>query len=95
MTATAAPWLGLGERRLLAQMAAVLDPFATRYARQPAQLIKAALRRAWREEFATELADPVLTRCAQTIALGHPWVLALWSNDYAAIAPEPKPPRAR
>ena len=89
MTAVAAPCLGLGERRLLAQMAAVLDPFVARYGGQPVQLIRTALRRAWREEFFTDLAEPTLTRCAQTIAHGHSWVLALWSTDYATIDSTP------
>jgi hypothetical protein len=84
MTAVGTAGLGLGERRLLAQMAAVLDPLAARYSGQPVQLIRTALHRAWREEFATDLAEPTLTRCAQTIAHGHCWVLALWSTDDAA-----------
>ena len=75
------PCTGIGSRRLLAQMAAVLDPFAARHSGQPAQLIEPDLRRAWREEFAAELPEPTLSRCARAIAHGQPWPAALWSED--------------
>lgn len=75
------PYRGIGERRLLDQMAAVLEPFVARYGGQPAQLIGPELGRAWRDEFATDLAEPTLSRCAQAIAHGRPWSQALWCDD--------------
>jgi hypothetical protein len=78
-----APCVGIGTRRLLAQMAAVLDPFVAEHGGEPTQLIRPDLRRAWRDEFAAELPEPALSRCAQAISDGHPWPLALWSDDYA------------
>lgn len=87
------PYVGVGEQRLLSQMATVLDPFTTRHAGQPVSVIKVLLGRVWREEFDARLPQPTLTRCAQAIAGGRDWRQAMRSDDYShpPITPQPKP----
>jgi hypothetical protein len=72
---------GIGKRRLLAQMAAVLEPLARRYAGAQEAAIRPALCRAWRDEFGTDLPEPTRGRCVTAIASGRSWQSALWSDD--------------
>jgi hypothetical protein len=70
-----------GERRLLAQMARVLEPLTARYLGAEAATVRPALCQAWYTAFGTDIPEPTQSRCIAAITAGHPWQLALWSND--------------
>jgi hypothetical protein len=72
---------GVGERRLLGQMATVLDPLAAQYRGATEATVRPALRQAWYTAFGTHLPEPTQSRCIAAITAGHPWQIALWSND--------------
>lgn len=72
---------GIGERRLLAQMATVLEPLAGRYLGAQEAAVRPALSRAWWAEFGTDLPEPTRSRCVAAIATGRPWQSAVWPED--------------
>jgi hypothetical protein len=59
------PGRGVAGSALFARMAAILDPLTT--AGQPIGVVKPQSRRAWSETFATEIPEPILTRCPRAI----------------------------
>jgi hypothetical protein len=81
MQLTPIAWQGVAGRRLMAQMAATLDPIAALHAGEPVVELTAVIEQAWYNSFRTQLREPTLSRCAAAIAQGRPWQLALWSND--------------
>jgi hypothetical protein len=81
MPATLVADQSIAGRRLLAQMAAVLEPLASQYVGAKEATVRPALCQAWRTAFATDLPEPAQSRCVAAITAGHPWQFALWSND--------------
>ncbi len=53
------------------------------------QVVTPVLRRAWQAAFDTELPEPSVTRCAQAIAAGAPWVEVLWPDGWHRPHPIP------
>lgn len=72
---------GIAGRRLLEQMAAVLDPLAYQYRGATEATVRPAVRQAWHIAFGTDLPEPTQSRCIAAIIAGYPWQIALWSND--------------
>ena len=73
---------GTAGRRLLDQIADVLDPIAARHQGESPQVLRPILAQAWREAFRTELREPALSRCAAALATKRHWSLALWTHDW-------------
>lgn len=71
-------WLAL----ISADIGAVLDPLAARYAGWPVPAIRLALTRAWFEAFGAELGEPGLTDTAAAIRDGRPWAHGLWTDGW-------------
>ncbi len=72
---------GIAGRRLLEQMAAVLDPLAGQYLGAPEATVRPAVCQAWHNAFGTHLPEPTQSRCIAAIISGYPWQIALWSTD--------------
>lgn len=73
---------GVGGRRLLGQIGAVLDPLASAHRGDDPRALRPVLAQSWWDAFGVEMSEPSLSRCAAAIATGRPWQLALWSNDW-------------
>lgn len=75
---------GVGGRRLLEQIGAVLDPLAVAHRGDKPAALRPVLADCWHSAFGVQLPEPVLSRCTAAISTGQPWQLALWSNDWDA-----------
>jgi hypothetical protein len=72
---------GIGERRLLDQLGAVLDPLAAKHQGDHPRALRPVLAQAWRTAFGVGLPEPALSRCVTAISAGQSWQLALWSHE--------------
>lgn len=85
---------GVAGPNLFTAMAAVLDPLVTGHGGQPAEVITPMLAQAWRQAFATELPEPVLTRCARAVAERTPWTEELFPDGWYRPGPARSPRRS-